>query len=141
MEEEHPGRQPVQWPERRKDVLESLRALSDRDYQDQHWRSGKGRPDLTAAVHWLIDDTFIDQHGARALIPHLFFDQREADLVQTVVGALLHVLDDLGPTAPDNAYLDHPEWTNVQNSAGAAYLALSSDQHGSSRNSAQRPCT
>ncbi|WP_425565126.1 SCO4402 family protein [Nonomuraea bangladeshensis] len=105
--------------------------MSARDYQDQHWRSGKGWPDLTAAVHWLIDDTFIDQHGARALIPHLFLDQREADLVQMVVDALLRVLDDLGPTAPDNAYLDHREWINVLNSAGAAYLALSADKHGS----------
>ncbi|MGW2145202.1 SCO4402 family protein [Nonomuraea bangladeshensis] len=121
----------MQWPERRKDVLEALRTLSARDYQDQHWRSGKGWPDLTAAVHWLIDDTFIDQHGARALIPHLFLGQREADLVQMVVDALLRVLDDLGPTALDNAYLDHPEWINVLNSAGAAYLALSADKHGS----------
>ncbi|MGW4412074.1 SCO4402 family protein [Nonomuraea sp. NPDC004702] len=79
----------------------------------------------------LIDDTFIDQHAARTLIPHLFFDQREADLVQTVVVALLQVLDHLGPTAPDHAYLDPPEWTNVLNSAGAAYLLLSSDKHGS----------
>ncbi|MEV1178613.1 hypothetical protein [Nonomuraea sp. NPDC049784] len=131
MAEEHPDEQPVRWPERRKDVLEALRALSDRDYQDQHWRSGKGRPDFTAAVHWLIDDTFIDQHGARALISHLFFDQQEADLVQMVVDALLRVLDDLGPTAPDNAYLDHPEWINVLNSADAAYVALSSGKHSS----------
>ncbi|MGN9837475.1 SCO4402 family protein [Nonomuraea sp. H19] len=127
MEEEHPGKQRVQWPERRKDVLEALRALGDRAYQDQHWRFGKGWPDLTAAVHWLIDDTFIDQHGARALIPHLFLDQREADLVQTVVDALLRVLDDLGPAAPDNAYLDHPGWINVLYSAEAAHTALSSD--------------
>jgi hypothetical protein len=126
VEEEHPGKQRVRWPEQREDVIEALRALGDRDYQDQHWRSGKGLPDLTAAVHWLIDDTFIDQHGARALIPHLFLDHREADLVQMVVDALLPVLDDLGPTAPDNAYLDHPEWINVLNSAGVAYLALSS---------------
>ncbi|MFI7452203.1 hypothetical protein ACIBQX_32230 [Nonomuraea sp. NPDC049714] len=125
MEEEHPGKLRLKWPERREDVLEALRALGDRDYQDQHWRSGKGWPDLTSAVHWLIDDTFIDQHGARALIPHLFLDQREADLVQVVADALLLVLDDLGPTAPDNAYLDHRGWTNVLNSAGAAYLALS----------------
>ncbi|MFI7419551.1 hypothetical protein [Nonomuraea sp. NPDC049684] len=131
MGEEHPGVQPVQWPERRKDVLESLRALSDREYQDRHWRSGKGSPDLTAAVHWLIDDTFIDQHAARALIPHLLIDHREAELVQAVVDALLQVLDHLGPTAPDNAYLDHPGWINVLNSAGAAYLALSSDNRGS----------
>ena len=74
--------QSVQWPERREDVLQALRALGDRDYQDQHWRSGKGWPDLTVAVHWLIDDTFIDQHG-------------------------------------------------VLNSAGAAYLALSSGKHSS----------
>ncbi|MET7460047.1 hypothetical protein [Nonomuraea sp. NPDC005501] len=127
MEEEHPGKQRVQWPDKRKDVLEALRALGDRDYQDQHWRSGKGWPDLTAAVHWLIDDTFIDQRGARALIPHLFLDQREADLVQTVVDALLHVLDDFGPAAPDNAYLDHPGWINILHAAGAAHAALSSD--------------
>ncbi|MFI7104879.1 hypothetical protein ACIBK9_01075 [Nonomuraea sp. NPDC050227] len=51
--------------------------------------------------------------------------------MQTVVGALLQVLDHLGPTAPDSAYLDHPGWVNVLNSAGAACLALSSDKHGS----------
>ncbi|NUW45953.1 SCO4402 family protein [Nonomuraea rhodomycinica] len=128
MEEDHPGEEPAQRPERREDVLEALRALGDREYQDQHWRSGKGWPDLTAAVHWLIDDTFIDMNGARSLIPRLFLDEREADLVQMVVDALLRVLDALGPTAPDDAYLDHPEWINVLNSAGAAYLALSSEQ-------------
>ncbi|MFI7699075.1 hypothetical protein [Nonomuraea sp. NPDC049480] len=128
MEEEHPVKQRVQWPERRQDVLEALRALGDRDYQDQHWRSGKRWPDLTAAVHWLIDDTFIDQHGARTLIPHLFLDQREADLMQTVVDALFRVLDDLGPVAPDNAYLDHPGWINVLHTAEAAHAALSSDK-------------
>ncbi|MEV4802860.1 hypothetical protein AB0K18_22865 [Nonomuraea sp. NPDC049421] len=131
MEDERRGAQWVRSPEQREDVLEALRALGDRGYQDQHWRFGEGSPDLTAAVHWLIDDTFIDQHGARALISHLFVDQREADLVQTVVDALLRVLDDLGPTAPDNAYLDHPEWINVLNSAGAAYLALSSGKQSS----------
>lgn len=131
MEEEPLGKQAVQWPERRKDVLEALRALSDRDYQNQYWRSGEGRPDLTAAVHWLIDDTSIDQHGARALISRLFLDQREADLVQLVVDALLRILDDLGPTVPDNAYLDHPEWINVLHSARAAYLALRSSKHDS----------
>ncbi|MEU7835889.1 hypothetical protein [Nonomuraea sp. NPDC049129] len=73
----------------------------------------------------MIDDTFIDQMGAHALIPYLFSDDQEADLVQTVVDALLPILDDLGPTAPDNAYLAHPGWINVLNSAGAAYLALS----------------
>ncbi|MEU8320520.1 hypothetical protein AB0C33_19365 [Nonomuraea sp. NPDC048881] len=50
--------------------------------------------------------------------------------MQTVVGALLQVLDHLGPTPPDSACLDHPEWVNILNSAGAAYLALSSDKHG-----------
>ncbi|GAA3569458.1 hypothetical protein GCM10022419_057960 [Nonomuraea rosea] len=118
----------MQWPGRRKDVLEALRALSDRDYQDQHWRSEKGRPDLTAAVHWLIDDTFIDEHGAQALISYLFLDQREADLVQLVVDTLLRVLDDLGPVAPDNAYLDHPGWINVLHAAGTAHAAMSSDK-------------
>ncbi|MGW0807211.1 SCO4402 family protein [Nonomuraea sp. NPDC002799] len=126
MEEEHPGKQRVRWPEQREDAIEALRALGDRDYQDQHWRSGKGWPDLTAAVHWLIDDTFIDQRGAQALIPHLFLDQREAGLVQLVVDALLRVLDDLGPAAPDIAYLDHPGWIDVLGTAAAAHAALSS---------------
>ncbi|WP_182907205.1 SCO4402 family protein [Microbispora sp. H13382] len=115
----------VQWPERRGDVLNALQALADREYQEQHWRSGHGWPDLTAAVHWLIDDTFIDQAGARSLIPQLFRDEQEADHVQLVVNALLRVLDDLGPTAPDHAYLDHPAWITVLHAADAALQGLS----------------
>jgi len=130
VNEEHPVEQRVQWPWQRQDVLEALRALGDLDYQDQYWRSGKGCPDLTAAVHWLIDDTFIDQQGARALIPHLFLDQREADLVQTAVDALLYVLDALGPVAPDNAYLDHPGWVDVLRAASAAHAVLSHVEEG-----------
>ncbi|WP_420540754.1 SCO4402 family protein [Nonomuraea roseoviolacea] len=114
----------VQWPQRREDVLEALRALGDHEYQTHQWRSGQGWPDLTAAVHWLVDDTFMDETGARAMIPYLFCDEEEADLVQIVVDALVHVLDDLGPTAPDSAYLDHPGWIDVLDSACAAYLAL-----------------
>ncbi|MEV5740226.1 hypothetical protein AB0L30_09230 [Microbispora rosea] len=90
----------VQRPEQREDVLNALQALGDRDYQERHWRSGHEWPNLTAAVHWLIDDTFIDQAGARALIPQLFRDEQEADRVQLVVDALLRVLNDLGPTSP-----------------------------------------
>ncbi|WP_425571052.1 SCO4402 family protein [Planotetraspora kaengkrachanensis] len=128
MSAEPSATQRVQWPERREDVLNALQVLGDRDYQEQHWRSGHGWPDLTNAVHWLIDDTFIDQTGARALIPQLFRDEREADLVQIVVDALLRVLDDLGPTAPDDAYLDHPAWISVLHSAHTALQVLSPDQ-------------
>lgn len=121
----------VQWPEQREDVLNALQALGDRDYQEQHWRLGHGCPDLTAAVHWLIDDTFIDQAGARALIPQLIRDEQEADRVQLVVDALLRVLDDLGPTAPDHAYLDHPAWISVLHAANAALQVLSPDTENS----------
>ncbi|MGW5261781.1 SCO4402 family protein [Microbispora sp. NPDC004025] len=118
----------VQWPERRADVLNALQALGDRDYQEQHWRAGHGWPDLTAAVHWLIDDTSIDQAGARSLIPQLFQNEREADRVQLVVDALLRVLDDLGPIAPDDAYLDHPAWVSVLHAADAALQVLAPDK-------------
>ncbi len=131
MNEQAPAARRVQWPERREDVLNALQALADRDYQEQQWRSGRGWPDLTAAVHWLIDDTFIDQVGARALIPQLFRDEHEADRVQLVVDALLRVLDDLGPTAPDDAYLDHPAWTSVLHAANTALQVLSPDEENS----------
>ncbi|WP_169950999.1 SCO4402 family protein [Microbispora sp. H11081] len=125
MNEHASAARQVHWPEQREDVLNALRALGDRDYQEQHWRSGQGWPDLIAAVHWLIDDTFIDQAGVRALIPQLFRDEQEADRVQLVVDALLRVLDDLGPTAPDPAYLDHPTWISVLHAANAALQVLS----------------
>ncbi|WP_143591748.1 SCO4402 family protein [Thermoactinospora rubra] len=108
----------------RAEVLDALRVLGDRGYQERHWRNGGGWPDLTNAVHWLIDDPFLDHRPARFWIPDVFWDEREADAVQAAADALLLVLDDLGPHEPDSAYLDHPSWPQVVRAAGMALRVM-----------------
>jgi hypothetical protein len=117
------GARDVTFPEWRLNVVEALRALCDSELHERHWRRGEGWPDLDAAVHWLIDDTWMDQRPPRTMIPALFRSEREADIVQTAVDALLAVVDDLGDV-PDTAYLDHPGWLRVFDTAEAAVTAL-----------------
>ncbi|MFI6482562.1 hypothetical protein ACIBH1_31830 [Nonomuraea sp. NPDC050663] len=112
----------VTFPEWRGNVLEALRALSD-DTLHELWRRRQGWPDLDSAVHWLIDDTFMDVGSAREMVPELFRSEREADTVQAAVDALIAVVDALGDVSAE-VYLRHPGWPKVFVTATAAARAL-----------------
>ena len=107
----------------RADVIEALRVLSDSDHQARWLRGEATSPSLTDAVHWLVDDTWLDTKSAIALVPDVFADAEEAAAVDAAVTALIIVLDALGPMQPDREYLEHPGWRDVV-SASRQALAL-----------------
>ncbi|XVU21315.1 hypothetical protein ACQPZJ_29080 [Actinoplanes sp. CA-054009] len=63
----------VVWPDRRADVITALCVLAVlRADGAEAW------PGLTEAVHWLVDDTFWDQHDPRSDIGTILLGTEEA---------------------------------------------------------------
>lgn len=81
-------------------------------------------PSLTDAVHWLIDDTWLDTKSSAEQVGRLFVDTAEAAAVDAAVSALLVVLDALGPVRPDSEYLVHPNWPAVIDASRFALATL-----------------
>jgi hypothetical protein len=115
----------VQWIGRRLDVIDALEALATLPTADP-----APRPDLHDAVHWLVDDTWWDQHPPAEEIGFILRDQREAIAIEEAIMPLLAVLDELKPGASDNeisdaACFDHRDCPKVRSAAGRAYRLLS----------------
>ena len=105
----------VAWTDRRLDVIAALDRLATISGVNlSEW------PDLTNAVHWLIDDTWWDHHPPEEAIGLILRDQAEATAVGLVVTALSSVLDDVTATSSDRACLDHPQWGDVASLAAAS---------------------
>lgn len=109
----------VQWPDMRENVIAGLEVLAapvpalSADGVDQRW------PDLTNAVHWVVDDTWWDQHDATESIGTLLEDSDEAAAISAVVAAVVGVADRRA-TASDNEWFSDSEWPTVQELAAFA---------------------
>lgn len=113
----------MQWPDRRADVLNGLDALAaepnlDCEGQDQRW------PDLSNAVHWVVDDTFWDQADAAQSIGTLLVDVEEAEAVGAVVALVLDVSARVGSTATDADWCSDSAWPRLQRAARDAATLL-----------------
>ncbi|HVX45248.1 MAG TPA: hypothetical protein VHC49_15265 [Mycobacteriales bacterium] len=103
------------WTTRRRDVinaLDRLASISPDNVTDS--------PTLTDTIHWLVDDTDWDQRAPAEDIVTVLRDPAEAQALSRVLVPLLAVLDELGPTQADTAYLRHERWPDVRSSASAA---------------------
>src|SRR4051794_29501147 len=109
----------VEWPDRRGDVvaalcaLESEPVLSDEGF-DQRW------PDITNAVHWLVDDTGWDSRPPEESIGELLRHGEEAKAVRKVVDLVVAVSQRVGATASDAAWCSDAPWPSLQDAALAA---------------------
>ncbi|MCG5449407.1 MULTISPECIES: SCO4402 family protein [Micromonospora] len=102
----------IAWPDRRADIINALSILAAlRPHEPIPW------PGLTEAVHWLIDDTFWDQRHPRDDIGTILASTSEANAIRATLEPLTAILDELGPTAPDDDYFTHPRWHEVTNAA------------------------
>jgi hypothetical protein len=102
----------------RLDVKEGLRVLGSSSEPPSTW------PDLTNAIHWVVDDTWWDHRPPEASIPSILRNEYEALLIGDAVQKLLAVLDEVGPTAPEHEYTGHDAWPAVRTSCQRAYDAL-----------------
>ena len=91
----------------RGDVIAGLKLLAGPSPIGEHW------PDLTAAVNWVVDDTFWDRRDPADDIGILLRDPLEANGLRCLVGQLVKVCSTLGE-APDADYVADPHWSIVQ---------------------------
>jgi hypothetical protein len=114
----------IAWPDRRSDVLNALDALASgpppltSDGSDPRW------PDLTNAVHWLVDDTWWDHNNPRESIGKVLRNDNEAHAVEQVVKVVVTVSERQGSTASDAQWFGDPDWPEVRKLAAQAAAML-----------------
>lgn len=117
----------LEWPWRRPDLLTSLELLRDEppalptDGIDPRW------PDLTFAVHYLVDDTFWDQTDIADSIGLILRDQTEADMARELVDLLVRVSDRQGAASSDACWFGDPDWPSVREAASRLLVAMSNE--------------
>ena len=108
---------PVEWPDRRMDVLNGLDILAstppglDQHGSDDRW------PDVRNAVHWVVDDTWWDQQDPEESIGTLLESVEEAEAVAAVVREIVSVSDHHGAQASDQVWSDDEAWPRVRAAA------------------------
>jgi hypothetical protein len=115
----------VAYPGRRQDVVTALGLLAAEvpELDGAGWDSTRW-PDLTAAVHWLVDDTAWDVHDPAGSIGVILHDEGEADAVRAVVNAVIAVSDRQGAAAPDASWYGDQTWPDVRQLAENALASL-----------------
>lgn len=116
----------IRYPELRHEVIRSVEALADREYQERVWIRGEfpREPffdDLTLNVHILFDDVQVLPDPADAVGDVL--RPNEVASLAALGAALAPLLDELGDVG-DAAYLAHPAWDRVISAAQGALLEL-----------------
>ena len=117
----------VEYPAMRREVMRSLAAFSDRDYQDRVWvRRNYPEPnfydDLTQNVHILYDDTQVlpDPDGR---LRWVLLGGDELDRLRAFDAILGPIIDELGE-ASDATYLRDSRWPSVVSTASRALSAM-----------------
>lgn len=114
----------VAWPGRREDVLNALKVLAaeppvlDGAGRDSRW------PDLTNAVHWLVDDTPWDLVDPVTSIGTILRDGQESDVIRDVVAAVVAVSERQGSMSSDAAWFSDSGWSEVRRLATKALTCL-----------------
>ncbi len=118
----------LKYPNMRKELVEYLGCLEDKEYQINAWVNQIFPPgivfdNLDLTIHFLFDDTPLAKN-ADSTIGIFLYDESEAVLVARVVKELGALFDKYGTQLSDAEYLSKPEWQTVVSSAKQAYAAL-----------------
>jgi hypothetical protein len=118
----------VQYPKMREELLETLRSLSDREYQHKAWLEGDYPPGIEydsfdEAVHFLYDNTVLAENPDAA-IGVIIENEKEARSIAAVCQAIDLVFDVLGTEASDEDYINSSEWISVVEAASKALQAM-----------------
>jgi hypothetical protein len=117
----------VEVPRMRRDVMDSLAVLGDREYQQRAWVRKEGfklgqHDDFDYHVHVLYDDTEVLRDPAAA-IGTVLLPGDEVNRLEALAELLDRLLDELGDVA-GTAYLNHQRWPDVVRLAGLALAAM-----------------
>ncbi len=104
----------VKWPDRRADVLTALDVLAAGSTQVDAAGSDMRWPDLTNAIHWLVDDTWWDKIDPAESIGTLLHSTAEANAIRSVVTAVMAVAERQGTDSADSLWFGDPAWPTVQ---------------------------
>ena len=118
--------------EMREELIETLRALSDKKYQESAWVRGEfpegiEYDDFDLAVHFLFDDTCLAERP-EDLIGYCLIDKQEAQLVHAVTESIDQVLSELGNETSDLEVISSPLWHNVIQTAKKAHQIIEFNQ-------------
>lgn len=118
----------MQYPELRQELIENLKILSDRGYQQAVWVARKFPPGiefdcLDYATNFLFADTKLSTNPD-SLVGVMLIDQAEVDCVKKVTCALDRLLKTHGTDKSDAFYLSTAEWEDVLRTAETACECL-----------------
>lgn len=118
----------MQYPELRQELIENLKILSDRGYQQAAWVERKFPPGiefdcLDYALNFWFDDTRLSD-DPDGLVGAMLVDQAEVYRIKKVTHALDHLLKIHGTDKSDAFYLSTAEWEVVLRTAATAYECL-----------------
>jgi len=99
------------------DALATPPLLSNEGW-DQRW------PDLTNAIHWVVDDTWWDYTDPAESVGELLVNEAEAQALAEVVALVVAVGEAVGAEASDAAWASHPSWPRLQRAAASAAALL-----------------
>lgn len=116
----------VEWPDQRRDVVNGLDIMAadrvlDAEGEDRRW------PDLTDAVHWVVDDTFWDSRDRAESIGTILVDREEAQAVADVAETVVIISNRAGAEAADATWCADPAWPHLQKAARKAAALLRSN--------------
>ncbi len=122
----------VQYPSMRAELLETLRCLADREYQQRAWVDHNYPPGVLddsfdEAVHFLFDDTILAENS-NATIGVIVEDEKEAGLIAAVCRAIEQVFEASGTELSDQEYINSSEWMNVVEAASFALQMITKEQ-------------
>ena len=115
----------MKFPWMREELVETLRALSDKKYQQLAWvekkfPQGIEFDEFDCAVHFLFDDTCLAE-DPEGLIGYCLLNQKEATWVRYVTDSIDKLLSELGNELTDLEYISSPQWERVLKTSAEAY--------------------
>ncbi|KYC39213.1 hypothetical protein WA1_31190 [Scytonema hofmannii PCC 7110] len=126
----------VQYPKMRGELLETLRSLASREYQQKAWinhnyPAGVLYDSFDEVVHFLFDDTILAENP-NAAIGVILENDKEARLIAAVCTAIKQVFEAHGTEMSDEEYINSSKWTNVVEAASMALHLITNEQLSSS---------
>jgi hypothetical protein len=121
----------IKFVEMRNELIETLRALSDKKYQESAWVKGNFPEGIVEdnfdyAVNFLFDDSCLAENP-EDLIGYCLVDKYEAQLIHAVTKSIDKLLSELGNDLSDLEYISSPLWEDVVRKAKQAYKVIKSN--------------
>jgi hypothetical protein len=121
----------IKFIEMREELIETLRALSDKKYQQSAWvrqefPKGIEYDNFDLAVHFLFDDTCLAENP-EDLIGYCLVNKQEAQLVFCVTESIDKLLSKLGNDLSDSEYISSPLWEDIIQTSKQPYEVIKSN--------------